>query len=102
MKKIYLLSLVALTVVQLNAQINWARKGGLWAYDYGYGVVTDNSNNIYVAGKFEFNAVFGAFTANCQGNHDAYIIKYSPDGTEQWFRTAGGHDGDYAWGISTD
>lgn len=102
MKNNYLVLLVLAFCLNAAAQVNWARKGGLWAYDYGYGVVTDNTGNIYVAGKFEYNAIFGAYTANCQGNHDAYILKYSPNGTEQWLKTAGGPNGDYAWGISTD
>jgi len=102
MKKIYLLITLCVVTIQCWSQVSWAKKGGLWAYDYGYGVVTDANNNIYVAGKFEENAVFGPYTASCQGNHDAYIIKYGADGTEKWFRTAGGANGDYAWGISTD
>ena len=102
MKNLYLAAIASVLFVTAQAQINWAVKGGLWAYDYGYGVVTDNSGNVYVAGKFEYNAVFGSYTANCQGNHDAYIAKYDNAGTIKWLRTAGGPAGDYAWGITTN
>ena len=102
MKKIYLLLMLNIMTFDIWSQVAWAKKGGLWAYDYGYGVVTDVNNNVYVAGKFEMNAIFGPMTASCQGNHDAYIMKYGPDGAEKWLKTAGGADGDYAWGISTD
>jgi hypothetical protein len=102
MKNLYATIVASLLLISASAQVNWAVKGGLWAYDYGYGVVTDNAKKVYVAGKFEFNAKFGSETANCQGNHDAYIAKYTSGGSIEWLRTLGGPNGDYAWGITTD
>jgi hypothetical protein len=103
MKKAYLIIALTFLIVSLNAQFKWANRGGLWAYDYGYGIVTDNAGNVYVAGKFEFNAIFSnTITVTCQGNHDAYIAKYDPNGKIMWVKTLGGANGDYAWSISTD
>ena len=61
MKKIYLLLILNVMTFDIWSQVAWAKKGGLWAYDYGYGVVTDVNNNVYVAGKFEMNAIYNHF-----------------------------------------
>jgi len=80
----------------------WANKGGLWAYDYGYGVATDNAGNVYVSGKYEEAAIFSGVTLPWQGNHDAFLAKYSPSGDILWITTCGGPGGDYAQAIACD
>jgi hypothetical protein len=101
MKKIILI--LSLFCVALQAQtFQWAKREGLWAYDYGYGITTDNEGNVYVAGKYEKNAKFSGVTLPCQGNHDIYLAKYSPSGSLIWIRTAGGYSGDYAWNVACD
>jgi hypothetical protein len=103
MKKVYLLILIfCLPVICMKAQYLWAKAEGLYAYDYGYGLGTDNSGNLYVAGKFEQNANFSGTILNCQGNHDIYLVKYAPDGTLLWSRTGGGPNGDYAHNMYCD
>jgi hypothetical protein len=103
MKKVYLLILIfCLPVICMKAQYLWAKAEGLYAYDYGYGMGTDNSGNLYVAGKFEQNANFSGTIFNCQGNHDIYLVKYASDGTLLWSRTAGGPNGDYAHNMYCD
>ncbi|MFN6037184.1 MAG: SBBP repeat-containing protein, partial [Bacteroidota bacterium] len=83
-------------------QFSWAKKGGLWAYDYGYGVANDSYGNLYVAGKYEMNANFSGVVLPCQGNHDIFLAQYSPSGNLNWIRTAGGYTGDYATCVSVD
>jgi hypothetical protein len=103
MKKVYLIALINLYFINLNAQyFDWAKREGLWEYDYGYGIQLDNSGNILVAGKFEQNANFSGTTINCQGNHDIYVAKYAANGDLIWIKTAGGPQGDYAHALSTD
>lgn len=104
MKKAYLFLLVNILVFTKNdAQtFEWAKKGGLWAYDYGYGVSTDNAGNVYVAGKFELNADFRGQTLPCAGNHDIYVAQYSSSGTLNWIQTGGGTLGDYAHALTCD
>lgn len=80
----------------------WAKRGGLWAYDYGYGITTDNFGNVYVSGKYEMNANFNGVVLPCQGNHDIFLASYSPSGSLNWIRTAGGYTGDYATCVATD
>lgn len=103
MKKINLLILLNLFFFQLQAQnFEWAKKEGLYAYDYGYGISTDIVGNIYVTGKYEMNANFSDSILNSYGNHDIYIAKYSSTGALIWTRTAGGIYGDYAHALACD
>lgn len=103
MKRIFIGILLSISLNNINAQsFAWAKKGGLWAYDYGYGIATDGSGNVYVAGKYEQNANFSGTVLPCQGNHDIFVAKYNPLGGLIWIRTAGGPAGDYAHTISCD
>ncbi len=103
MRKLYVWLLMNLCLLSASAQyFEWAKKGGLWAYDYGYGITTDNYGRVYLAGKYEKNAVFNNTTLPCQGNHDIYLAQYSPSGSLNWIRTAGGYTGDYATCVATD
>ncbi len=104
MKKIYLLILMNLLIYHFGVSQNfsWAKREGLWEYDYGYGLSTDISGNIYVAGKYEQNAIFSGTTIPCAGNHDIYLAKYSSSGSLIWIKTAGGPNGDYAQALASD
>jgi hypothetical protein len=104
MKKIYLAVLLNALFINLNAQnFDWAKREGKYAYDYGYGISTDNTGNVYVAGKYEEDgAMFSGTTVTCAGNHDMYLVKYSPTGSLVWIRTAGGVLGDYAHAMACD
>src|SRR3954464_6506462 len=104
MKKVYSIVVFFALAVSLQAQIfDWAKREGKYAYDYGYGITTDNNGNVYAAGKYEeVNADFSGTLVPCQGNHDIWLAQYSSTGTLNWIRTAGGSSGDYAWGVACD
>lgn len=86
-----------------NAQtVQWAQRAGSYAYDYGRGICTDASNNVYVTGEFENTGYFNWYTVQGKGNHDIFISKYNSSGTIQWVRTAGGTSGDVGHAISCD
>jgi hypothetical protein len=104
MKKTYLcLVMFNFLLISLSSQtFDWAKAEGLWAYDYGYGITNDNNGNVYVAGKYEENAIFSGTTISCRGNHDIYVAKYSAAGDLTWITTAGGVLGDYATSIACD
>ncbi|MBC7696676.1 MAG: T9SS type A sorting domain-containing protein [Burkholderiales bacterium] len=103
MKKIIIIILISLKFINMYGQIfNWAKKGGSWAYDYGYGIGNDPAGNLYVAGKYEMNAIFNNVTLPCQGNHDIFLAKYNTSGSLTWIKTAGGMSGDYAHALAID
>jgi hypothetical protein len=101
---VYVITLAGLLTTEAVSQnFEWAKREGLWAYDYGYGITHDNAGNIYAAGKFELqNANFSNTLIPCQGNHDVWVAQYSSTGNLNWIRTAGGQLGDYAHGIDCD
>ncbi len=104
MKKIY--SLIALSTLFITAQaqnFEWAKREGRYAYDYGFGITTDNAGNVYAAGKYEEeNANFSGTLLPCQGNHDIWLAQYSSSGNLNWIRTAGGTSGDFALSVACD
>ncbi|MGQ0827602.1 MAG: SBBP repeat-containing protein [Bacteroidota bacterium] len=104
MKNIYWVILLNTCLfVDLKSQtFDWAKREGLWAYDYGYGIDTDPYGNIYVAGKYEQAANFSGQILPDKGNHDIYLAQYSSTGTLNWIKTAGGASGDYAEAIDCD
>lgn len=98
-----LLVFFMLKIENTDAQtFQWAKRAGLYAFDLGYGVGTDNAGNVYIAGKYEMNANFGGTYVTCAGNHDIYVAKYSSTGVFKWVRTAGGTSGDYAHAMAVD
>ena len=58
--------------------------------EQGKSVVTDNDNNIYVAGFSKSSspnnciATPGSYQASRAGNTDAFIVKFNPEGERQW------------------
>jgi len=61
--------------------------------DYGIGLVTDNSGNVYVTGNSQNGSLY-----------DIVTIKYDPDGVQQWTRFYNGPGGshDISHGIAID
>ena len=60
--------------------LGWNRQFGSPAWDRGNAVTVDGSGNIIVGG-----ATQGALPGQTlHGDWDAYMVKLSPDGTEQW------------------
>ncbi|MFL5753206.1 MAG: SBBP repeat-containing protein, partial [Bacteroidia bacterium] len=103
MKKIILLLALTVYVCTTQAQsFEWAKRAGLWSFDLGYAIGTDDAGNVYISGKYERNAVFGNTTVSCAGNHDIYVAKYGSDGSFKWVRTAGGKSGDYTHAMCVD
>ncbi|MFL5752900.1 MAG: T9SS type A sorting domain-containing protein [Bacteroidia bacterium] len=90
--------------IDLQSQnFDWAKREGRYAYDYGYGITTDNSGNVYTTGKYEQDSAdFSGILVPCVDNHDVFIAKYSPTGTINWVTTFGGDLGDYAHAIACD
>ena len=78
----------------------WAgtKQLGSSSEDKAYGVATDSSGNVYVAGK-----TTGGLDGNTSaGNSDLFLVKYNSSGTKQWTQQLGTSSGDSATGVAID
>ncbi len=81
----------------------WAKSASSQGYDYGNGIITDDSGNVYIAGQIEYSCDFGnGVVLNTAGKHDIFLAKYNSAGTLKWAKRAGGPGGDVGWGIGLD
>lgn len=74
----------------------WVRQIGSSGFDIAVGVETDAEGNIYVAGTTSGELVPGAH----QGDNDAWLAKYSPDGQQVWIRQVGSRGLDVGFDVS--
>lgn len=74
--------------------LQWAIRLGGDGSDYGFGIDTDASGNIYVTGQYSGVATFGPFSststwdaANSVFTMDIFVCKISPVGDVLWLKT---------------
>jgi hypothetical protein len=77
-----------------NGDFQWARTWGGVQWDYGYGVATDDSDDIYVTGSYWQTVDFDPGPAQdnhtAVGQEDIFLSKFHPNGDFAWARTWGG------------
>lgn len=84
-----------------NGIEQWAKQGTGEALDRGLGITTDNSGAVYATGQFSGDVTFNnAYTNTIQ--NAIFLIKYSADGNEEWFRWGGGSEESIAYDITSD
>jgi hypothetical protein len=79
-------------LLKLDAEGNvlWARRaGGPSVDDFGYAVSGFPDGSMLVGGYFSGTADFGSITHTSAGGQDAFLAKYSADGTALWVKTGG-------------
>ena len=78
---------------------SWTTKQlGTSSYDYGRGVTTDSSDNIYLTGY-----THGGLDGNTSsGKGDIFLLKYNSSGTKQWTKLLGTSSDDRGNGVTTD
>ncbi len=79
----------------------WAKTWGSSSWDEGFSVACDQSDNIYVTGKFSNTVEFnpdGGGSHSSNGGYDAYLSKFGSSGNWQWTKTWG--DTGWDWGCS--
>ncbi len=70
--------------------------------DWGHGTCTDSLGNVYIAGNFYGTADFGGGPVVSNGQ-DAFLVKYSKNGSYLWARTFGMAGSSSGWhSICTD
>ena len=80
----------------------WSKNFGYTSGDYGYGLATDASGNVYVSGYFYYNVNFGGGTITSKGSGDAFLASFSSTGTHRWSKGFGGTSSDYGYDVATD
>ena len=76
----------------------WTKQLGTSSMDFGSGVTTDSSGNIYVTGYTR-----GGLDGNTNsGSYDIFLVKYNSSGTKQWTKQLGTSSDDWGNGVSTD
>ena len=79
---------------------SWTKQLGSSGHEFGLGVTTDSSDNIYVSG----NTWGGLGGKKHEGKSDIFLIKFNSSGTKKWIRqfgTSGDDKGSYK-GVTTD
>lgn len=75
----------------------WVQQFGTTADDYASGVAIDRAGDIYVVGS-----VRGNLTAPVSGVEDAFLRKYSSDGTVLWTQQFGTNQRDWATSVAVN
>lgn len=76
----------------------WTKQFGTTGDDIAYGIATDNSGSIYVAGY-----TVGELDGNTNtGGINRFVTKYSSTGVKQWTKQAGTATEDIAYAVTTD
>jgi len=79
-----------------DGSVIWVVNYGAGGYEYGFDVTTDNLNNILVTGTSQnFGSVALPFLI--------FVLKYNPQGIQQWANTAGGLNGNNSgYGVAAN
>ncbi len=77
----------------------WSRSAGGSDIDYAYGVCADPDGNVFVAGFFISNAVFGS-VALSGAMDEVFVAKLSPSGDWLWTVKGGGNSADNAFAVA--
>ncbi len=98
---------IFITKINSNGTYGWTKIMGATESDYGSGITTDSSNNVYVAGSFygtvNFGLDFGTTDIKSSaGNFDIYVTKVNSNGTYGWTKIMGGTSDDRGNAITTD
>ncbi len=85
-----------------SGNLIWLKHAGGIGIDKSYSIITDNNNNVYVAGSFQDIVSFENETLTSNGNFDIFIIKYDYNGNFIWVKQAGGNESDEAYYMTTN
>jgi hypothetical protein len=83
---------IFLAAMGMDGTLRWARKAGGVYDDEVHDVAADQGGNIYLTGQFigVLDLVSGQGIQSQDGNADAFVLKYQPNGTPLWGKVLGG------------
>jgi gliding motility-associated-like protein len=83
----------------------WSTYFGGKKDDHGYGVATDDSDNIFLTGPTGSDTLIagpGAYQQQYGGNNDTYLARFSPAGPVDWSTYFGGNGAEIGYAVATD
>ncbi len=84
-----------------NGYYLWAKRSGGAAADWG-NAIAYHEGRLYIAGRFEGNAVFDGVPLNSQGGSDVFFGQWDLDGNARWILSGGGKGDEEGETIATD
>ena len=85
----------------IDPAVGWGAYQGGDDQDDSYAVAMDAYNCVYAAGwTYSAGWVTGGFDTTYGGNGDAFVMKYSRNGTRLWTTYLGGTEHDIAYGVT--
>jgi hypothetical protein len=63
---------------------------------------SDAACNLYLTGSFRQSLTFGTIALTGSGNDEGYLVKYSPQGIEQWAQALTSPEPDFLEGLCVD
>jgi len=89
-----------------SGNFQWAKTWGGSLEDYGYGVASDGSGNVYVTGYFRVTVDFdpgpGIDNHISVEDGDVFLSRFDSSGNFLWAKTWGGSDWDNGHGVAAD
>ena len=72
--------------------------------DIASGIGIDTTGNVFIAGSYFGNLIFGTdtLTSTISGSTDIFVVKYNASGNFQWAKSAGGHKADSCKSMCAD
>jgi hypothetical protein len=88
-----------------NGDFQWAWTWGGEVDDWPGGAAIDSAGNVYVTGRYgatvDFDPGPGVDNRTSNGERDAFLTTFAPDGTYRWANTWGGSSGGF-WDLGDD
>ena len=82
--------------------VNWTIAIGGDQDDHASGIAIGSEGAIYLSGAFQGTATFELIDITAEGDDDAFVAKYEPEGTMQWVQAFGGDGVDKARDLILD
>ncbi len=96
----------------IDPALIWGTYLGGTLNEFAYGLATDKTGNVYVAGSTastgniattgSYQSSYGGGTGNASYVGDAYLAKFSPSGAPLWITYYGGSSADQGYSVATD
>lgn len=67
----------------------WSQHFGGTAFDGGAAIARDPDDNLYLTGRFSFDASFGGNELSSAGSTDVFIASFDSDGNHRWSQRYG-------------